>query len=182
MLDGFDEICPSYESTVIHLLQALKETPVQQLWVTTRPHLRETLEEYLQQHSYTLEPFSKGHQVVFLTKFWHQKLNLQGTNQQQLEMYATAIIEKLEQSINDRDKEFTGVLLQTRLLAEAFDQSDLSEHNLPDKFDLLDLYKRFTERKYDIYFEEKMKIPMNNVPAEEQRECVSKHLQRYTNI
>jgi len=180
MLDGFDEICPSYETTVIHFLQALKETPVQQLWVTTRPHLRKTLEENLQQQeqqhqqSYTLEPFTKGNQVVFLTKFWNKKLNLQGTSQQQLEMYARALIEKLEQSINDRDKKFTGVPLQTRLLAEAFEQSDLSEHNLPDKFDLLDLYKRFTERKYNIYFEEKTKIPMSNVSAEEQRECVSK--------
>jgi len=171
MLDSFDEISPSYERTVIDLLQALKKTSVQQLWVTTRPHLRETLEENLQQqHCYTLEPFSKGNQVEFLTKIWCQKLNLQGTSQKQLEEYATAIIEKLQQSINDTGKEFTGVPLQTRMLAEAFDQSDVSEHNLPDKFDLLDLYKRFTERKYDIYWEDKMKTAKSNVAAEEQRE------------
>ena len=155
MLDGFDEICPSHESTAIDLLQALKKTSVQQLWVTTRPHLRETLENNLlqqqQQHCYTLEPFTKGNQVEFLTKFWNQKLNLQSTSQQQLEMYATALIKKLQQSINDTDKEFTGVPLQTRLLAETFDQSALSGQILPDKFDLLRLYRRFTERKYDIY-------------------------------
>ena len=109
MLDGVDEISPSYERTVIDLLQALKEKSVEQLWVTTRPHLRETLEKNLKAHSYTLEPFSKVDQVEFLTKFWCQKLNLQGTSQQQLEMYATEIIEKLEQSINDRDKQFSGV-------------------------------------------------------------------------
>jgi len=69
MFDGVDEISPSYERTVIVLLQALKESSVQQLWVTTHPHLRETLEKNLQPHSYTLEPFSKSNQVEFLTKF-----------------------------------------------------------------------------------------------------------------
>jgi len=61
-------------------------------------------------------------------------------------------------------------------LAEAFDQSDLSEHNLPDKFDLLDLYKRFTKSKHDIYWEEKMKIMVSTVFAEEQRESDFKKL------
>ena len=73
-----------------------------------------------------------------------------------METYAAAIIDKLEQSINDRDKEFTGVPLQTRLLAEAFNQSDVSECNLTDKLDLLGFYKRFTVRKYDIYQDEKI--------------------------
>ena len=41
MLDGFDEISPSYKETVIDLLQALRQTAVEQLCVTTRPHLRE---------------------------------------------------------------------------------------------------------------------------------------------
>jgi c-di-AMP phosphodiesterase-like protein len=41
MLDGFDEITSSYKETAIDLLQALRETVLEQLWVTTRPHLRE---------------------------------------------------------------------------------------------------------------------------------------------
>ena len=80
----------------------------------------------------------------------------------------------LEKSTND--KEFTGVPLQTRLLTEAVDQSDLSEHNLSDRLDLLDLYKRFIDRKYDIYQEEKMKITVSRVAAEEQQKGDSKHL------
>jgi hypothetical protein len=65
MLDGFDEISPNYKETVIDLLQALRQTAVEQLWVTTRPHLREELEDKLQQLSYTLEPFSEENQVEF---------------------------------------------------------------------------------------------------------------------
>jgi len=70
MLDGFDEISPFYKETVIDLLQALRQTAVEQLWVTTRPHLRKELEDKLQQLSYTLEPFSEGNKVEFLRKFW----------------------------------------------------------------------------------------------------------------
>jgi hypothetical protein len=63
MLDGFDEISPFYEQTIIDLLQALRQTAVEQLWVTTRPHLREELEDNLQQLSYTLELFAEGNQI-----------------------------------------------------------------------------------------------------------------------
>ena len=69
MLDGFDEISPFYKDTVIDLLKAVRQTAVEQLWVTTRPHLREYLEDKLQQLSYTLEPFSEGNQVEFLKNF-----------------------------------------------------------------------------------------------------------------
>ena len=51
MLDGFDEISPFYKDTVIDLLQFLRQTAVEQLWVSTRPHLRVVLEDKLQQLS-----------------------------------------------------------------------------------------------------------------------------------
>ena len=59
MVDGFDETSPSYKETVIKLLQAVKQTAVEQLWVTTQPHLKEELEDQLQQLCYTIEPFSE---------------------------------------------------------------------------------------------------------------------------
>ena len=65
MLDGFDEIIRSYYETVVDLLQAVGQTAVEQLWVATRPHLREELEDKLQQLSYTLEHFSEGTNLNF---------------------------------------------------------------------------------------------------------------------
>ena len=52
MLEGFDEISPFYKQTAIDLLQALRQTAVEKLWVTTRPHLREELEDKLQRLKY----------------------------------------------------------------------------------------------------------------------------------
>ena len=43
-------------------------------------------------------------------------------------------------------------------------------HELPFMLDLLGLYGRFIERKYDIYQEEKFRVQADNVVAIEQRE------------
>ena len=66
MLEGFDEISPFYKETVIDLLLALRQTAVEQLWVTTRPHLRNEMEDKLQQLSYRLEAFSEENQIKSL--------------------------------------------------------------------------------------------------------------------
>jgi len=184
MLDGFDEISPFYKETVIDLLQGLRQTAVEQLWVSTRPHLKEELEDKLHQLSYTLEPFSEENQVEFLTKFWSLKEWFtepddkgEEKEKNKLQIFAKCLIKELTKSISDKDREFTGIPLQTRLLAEAFDkevrifyQSTKSKPEISFKLDLLGLYLRFIERKYDIYQEEKFHVPVSNVIAREQRE------------
>ena len=142
------------------------------------------MEDNLQQLSYTLQPFSEVEQVEFLNKFWLQKLNLEPTNQHRLQIYAEALIRNLAQSVSDKDKEFTSIPLQTRMLAEAFEQefisfyrSEKSEPEFPHKLDLLGLYRRFIERKYDIHDEEKCKIPAGNVAIDVYRQNFVKQLQ-----
>jgi hypothetical protein len=180
MLDGFDEVSPSYKETVIALLQALRQTAVEQLWVTTRPHLREELEDELQQLSYTLEPFYEENQAECLTIFWSLKVWFTEVDSKEkekrkvkLEIYAKHLINKLAQSISDKDKEFTGIPLQCRMLAEAFDeqvkifvQSAESVPELQFKLDLIGLYETFMKRKYDIFVEKKIKMRKTNVGAE----------------
>jgi ankyrin repeat protein len=183
MLDGFDEISPNYKETVIALLQALRQTAIEQLWVTTRPHLREELEDNLQQLSYTLEPFSEENQVEFLTKYWclngwFAELDNKEKMEKKikLEICAKYLIKNLTKSISDKGREFTGIPLQCHMLAEAFNeevkafcQSAGSVPELPFSVDLLGLYKRFMSRKYDICVEEKFKISMTNVGAKAAR-------------
>jgi len=176
MLDGFDEISPYYEKTVIDLLQTLKSMSLLEFWITTRPHLRQKLEDNLQQLSYTLQPFSRENQVEFLKKFWLRNRE-EGKDKNKLEIYAKKLIMKLATSISDTDKEFTGIPLQCRILAEAFEdkvktfcQSPDSVLDLPVKLDLLELYGLFIKSKYDIYIGDKIRIPLTNVIAIEQRE------------
>jgi ankyrin repeat protein len=186
MLDGFDEICPFYKETVIDLLQTLRQTAVEQLWVTTRPHQREELEDNLQQLSYTLEPFSEENQVEFLSSVWCLKeWFTEAVNETEedlktkLEIWAKELIKKLFQSISDKDKQFTGIPLQCRMLADAFEKNVeeffQSAESMPDlafELDLLGLYSRFIEMKYEIYVKEKGRISMTNMTTIE----AGKHL------
>jgi len=184
MMDSFDKISPFYKETVIDLLQALRQMAVEQLWVTTRPHLRADLEDKLQQLSYTLEPFSEEDQVVFLKNNWCLKHWFTETEDKEeekeknkLETFAECLIKDLCYSISDKDRQFTGIPLHTHMLAEAFDkqvktfyQSAESMPELPFKLDLLELYERFIGRKYDIYLEDNLQVSLNNVAAMALRE------------
>jgi len=186
MVDGFDEISPHYKETVIDMLQVLKQNSLEQLWVTTRPYLREELENNLHQLSYTLEPFSEDEQVEFLKKFWLQNLrHLEITDQQRLEIYAKSLIQKLAQSISDKDKQFTGIPLQTRMLAEVFKDdfisfylSAKSEPEQKEKLDLLTLYRQFIESKFNIYFNEKSTAQAGNMVIESLRMNSLEQLQK----
>jgi len=64
------------------------------------------------------------------------------------------------QNFSDKDGELTGIPLQTMMLGEAFIK-EVKEYccsgkfNLPEKFNLLSLFNKFTENKFYIYFREK---------------------------
>jgi len=64
------------KKTVIDLLQSVRQTAVEELWVTTRPNLREELEEKLQQLCYTLEIFSEKIKLNYLKKFYFYKTGI----------------------------------------------------------------------------------------------------------
>ncbi|HLP34576.1 MAG TPA: ankyrin repeat domain-containing protein [Amoebophilaceae bacterium] len=192
LLDGFDEISPTYTDKVTTLLKQLKESPVKQLWVTTRPHLKKNLEAELDQTAYTLEPFSEENQIDFLVKYWCHKNqeDLQGASDTQLKAYAQQLINKLAASVNDRERAFTGIPLQTQLLAEAFeneivytDPKDQSTLSLPNQLDLVGLYQRFIDNKYQIYQSEKNKAdtsqPGTNENAKILKASYEEKLQQY---
>ncbi|KAK9737419.1 NACHT domain [Popillia japonica] len=176
MLDGFDEICPRYKTVITDFLVKLSHSPLEQLWVSTRPHLKVSLEYHLNQLSYGLEPFSVETQVAFLVKFWKKTLKLPVLcEESRMEHYATVLLEKLSRSINDATIIFTGIPLQTRMLAEAFTQEfsdfyfskSLTTPKLPETLDLLVVYERFLQNKYRIYVAEKNKPPNVNVATKD---------------
>lgn len=92
--------------------------------------------------------------------------------------YAEELIAKFSKIVSDKEREFTGVPLQVRMLAEAFqeefyedfkkfydlepNQRGLDKLKLPERLNLLDLYERFIENKHKIYFVEKGRIDLTN--------------------
>jgi hypothetical protein len=63
----------------------------------------------------------------------------------------------LFKNISDTGGKFTGISLQTTMLGEGF-VNEVKEYccsgelSLPEKFNLLPLFKTFAENKLDIYF------------------------------
>jgi hypothetical protein len=94
-----------------------------------------------------------------------------------LEMFAEHLIKKMGNTISDRDREFTGIPLQTRMLADIFEnevkpfcQSAESMPELGMELDLVGLYRRFIERKYEIYQDEKLQVNVSKDAAKWQKE------------
>jgi hypothetical protein len=90
----------------------------------------------------------------------------------------------LAKSIIDKDIEFTGIPLQTRMLAEAYEdefksfyESEKSEPELQQKLDLLRLYRKFITRKYDIYKKDKAAPIAGNIASGEQQDIFLKSME-----
>ena len=115
-----------------------------------------------------------------------QTLKIEDTDQDRLQIYTRALIRKLEQAIRDKDKEFTGLPLQNRMLSEAFAEDfvsfyllDKSHPEFQHKLDLLGLYRRCIDGKYDTRFREKCKIPAENVAVEGLRQNLFKQQEKH---
>ena len=81
-------------------------------------------------------------------------------NEQRLEIYATALIKKLAQSICDREKKIAGIPLYTCTIAEVFHKeaekfclSTTSDPELPRRLCLAELYQRVIKEKFNIFSE-----------------------------
>jgi len=78
LLDGFDEVCPKYEQTTLHILKSLcnKKSRKDKLevgsqfkvFLTTRPHLRKVVEDNFSVKIVSLCPLNVDEQAWFLSK------------------------------------------------------------------------------------------------------------------
>ncbi|GAB6023007.1 hypothetical protein CHUAL_007098 [Chamberlinius hualienensis] len=164
MFDGFDEICPDYKQIVTELLIALTKSNIKQLWVSTRSHLRNLLEDALMTKSLMMIPFTKEDKTNFLIRFWITMCALDETAvKNKLDIYAEALLDSISSTIFD-DQSFTEIPLQLRLLAEvhkstlvSFVQSNKTTPSI-ENISLVEIYQRFIKEKYDIYFKDKTHI------------------------
>ncbi|WP_218814682.1 ankyrin repeat domain-containing protein [Rickettsiella endosymbiont of Dermanyssus gallinae] len=194
MFDGIDEVSPERKDAVMGLVNTLKESAIEQFWISTRPHLREALEDTLQQFSYTLESFSENDKKTFLKKFWQTRNPmLRDTNK--VESYAEKLIVQANQWISEKEKTFTGIPLQLRMLAEIFEKkqqkiqvpgilkedffiieegleefytSGKEEAKFPEKLNLHNLYELFVYKKFcDVLEGEKYQAVFSNSLVQE---------------
>jgi hypothetical protein len=165
-IDGFDEISPHYKKKVLDLILAYKNTKIENIWVTSRPHLKQELEDKLGTFAYTLNPLSRPDQESLIKKFWETKIGHKVPEDKvvHIKQHVKEILDCFSQSIADTNAagEFAGIPLQTVLLAEyfydnvkAFCASGKIPASPLSGLNILDLYIHFIEKKYKVYCEEK---------------------------
>ncbi|XP_069675895.1 uncharacterized protein [Periplaneta americana] len=156
LIDGFDEISPNYSDMVLNTLRQLSSCKFKQLWITSRSVMRKMLEKEFSCLAFELQPFTKENQHDFLAKLWKNISD----DAHGIKIFIARLLEMMGRSLNDKLGQFTEIPLQIIMLAEVF-QSKASDYcqtgniEIPDKLDLLDLYCRFVDKKWDIYINEK---------------------------
>lgn len=111
LFDGFDEITDSDREIffgIISTLSSISEN--NQFYVCTRPEFAEVLEDRLAEFPYFFEPFSFVDQQNFLLNLWKKDNSWRDVSKN--------VLEKLNQSITDSERSFTGIPLITKLIGE----------------------------------------------------------------
>lgn len=171
LLDGFDEMQDHCQVNAVRWMRALmKQTKVNQIYVTTRPHMKEELENQFFQISLLMQDFSEADQEQYLTNFWTKKLE---SNDERISQFAESLVVLAKKNLDDGERVFSGVPLHCRMLAECFldyfKKGILANGQhvhipiyLEGSFDRVSLFRLYWKTKCKILQEEKRKIDSKN--------------------
>jgi hypothetical protein len=164
MLDGFDEVSQYYSRKVEMVIKEIMSKRRLKIWVASRYSDRMGLEEIMMKFAFTLRPFNDENQIACLEQYWNSKI--ESLDQKRLRNFAEELLRFSAKNFSDRDGQFNGIPLQIMMLGEAFEKEAESycsnrKVNLPQNFNLLCLFKKFTDKKCDIYLSEKFGLDMS---------------------
>ncbi|KAJ9591792.1 hypothetical protein L9F63_001609, partial [Diploptera punctata] len=141
LLDGFDEVSPSLSHCVFRLIKEIID--------------KQTLRYYnFPILPFNLETFSSDDQRNFLLRNWKQ--NVLHTEEYDLNEFISSLLTLVDSSLSDRMKEVTGIPLQTRMLAEVYQEEaeifcKSGKIELPQSLNVLELFDMFFEKKWEVY-------------------------------
>ncbi|XP_069702883.1 uncharacterized protein [Periplaneta americana] len=166
LLDGVDEISPNYTNTVCALIRSMAEVGISQIWITSRPIVKDLLEKELRILSYTLLPFSVDDQLSYLENYL--SANNSDIDIDVIKEFTKQLLQLTIENLLDGDSQFMGIPLQARMMAESFEHhlkafKDTDNAGLPEKINLIELFKQFMKAKFDIFVKQKMKSDPTNV-------------------
>ncbi|KAF2901038.1 hypothetical protein ILUMI_05150 [Ignelater luminosus] len=152
LLDGFDEIPIRCQKQAKEFIKSVSKSGYFVL-VTTRPVYKNELELLLDTLSQDLNLFTRKNQQYFLEHYFSRFQEIPCETETR-SAFVVSLLNAATSNLNDRDNEFTGVPLQTLLLAEVFLEDFIefskTKNFITERFDLLYLYKSFIEKKVRI--------------------------------
>lgn len=167
LVDGFDEIWPKYGTEVLSFLNALKNSHIRKLVVTTRSNSAQTeLQKRLNESIQSLEPFNENQVQEYFLKRWGTSSDI--TNFEKVEIFVAALISYFSKVVSNNSN-FLGIPLQADMVATCYeesfqlfcnDQTDkpASAYIEHEKLDLVSLYDKFYDIKRQIYLKDKCGI------------------------
>lgn len=145
LMDGFDEISPSFKDFNLTLMQAIIEKSKNQIWISTRPHLEGDLRRKFEKAVvFHLSSFNKGDRDRFLRK----RLEAKGISGDYLEV-AMKKIESLSYSLGDL---FNPLLL--RMITDVFEDKEMLNKN-SIHLNIFTLYDTFKVKAMSTLLKEK---------------------------
>ncbi|KAG5885438.1 hypothetical protein JTB14_020773 [Gonioctena quinquepunctata] len=184
MVDAVDEVSPNFTELIMtFLLETSRRSNIVTIFVTTRSHQKQDLENKLRVKSFKLHPFSNLDQVTFLTKFWKSGLSLDGhEKEKKCEIYAKKLLNEIDYAIGEELLDLVGIPLQTMMIADIFQSSEEKRYwmscqdfltsgsddlvGMPKELNIVMLYDMFVNKKRNIYVNDKGNT-QGNVFAEE---------------
>lgn len=118
LMDGLDEICPSYKKFVFNLMIAIQAFSKNQLWISSRPHLQNDVENDLNPIMFKLKPFTEENRKEYFVKFFTAKKY----GDQNIAEKIEDIDEFLKKLQLDKTNRFVSNPLIFKMLAECFDE------------------------------------------------------------
>ncbi|KAF5275120.1 hypothetical protein FQR65_LT16774 [Abscondita terminalis] len=153
LLDGFDEISMTYKDEATSIATSLHSSGFK-VWVTTRPVTQAHLEDALDTISRTLKPLPDDDQKRLLIDYFSRFGD--DAELQTITEFVDKLLTAAAANLNVSDRSFTEMPLQTKLLADVFEndlrrilQTKIFDFNT--NFDIIFLYESFLEAKMDIF-------------------------------
>jgi hypothetical protein len=135
----------------------LRAINVRKMWRTSRPIMREKLENQFSSLSFELKPFSEEDKSKFVHTFWGIE------HGEKLRTFIRKLLKLTGTAVKGLLGKFIDNPLHTMLLAEVYKPQALhyietGEDKLPKKLNLLEFYEGFRDRKWEIYQKYKLQI------------------------
>jgi len=170
LMDGFDEICPTYAENAFVVLREMMKTKVRNFWVTSRPVQRERIEKDLSVAAFNLKKLSREWQERMFCDIWKEKAT---GNNGKLVAYIQDLLKHANETVNHRPLS----PLNSIMIASAFEENlerylETGEKILPGKPEFLHWYDAFVERKLHIYETEKKKEDLTKASVQDDHEIL----------
>ncbi|CAL8116869.1 unnamed protein product [Orchesella dallaii] len=162
LFDGLDEVLSSQTTIAKEILQEVAMLPSAKVFVATRPHLRNEMENTLHVFAYTMEPFNESNQINFLTEFWKKK---GATPNESLRKFTQKCVTQLSSKMRDNERNIAGIPLQCRMLAETYEaqaircsnvgyHSDVSADSVVIVDSIFGIYDRYMNLRFEKILEQ----------------------------